>query len=123
LNYPSNIPNLPGHHWSNAMSMATPIAHKGIVAGSKVIAMTAIDLLSKPELLVQAKQYFANEQQKNQKYTPMLSAEDKPQIQINADIMATYRPEMKKYYYDPSKYATYLDQLGIKFPVLEKPKN
>ena len=37
--------------------------------------------------------------------------------------MATYRPEMKKYYYDPSKYATYLDQLGIKFPVLEKPKN
>jgi aminobenzoyl-glutamate utilization protein B len=123
LNYPSNIPNLPGHNWANAMSMATPIAHKGIVAGAKVIAMTSIDLLSKPELLVQAKQYFANEQQKNQKYVPMISAEDKPQVQINADIMAQYRPEMKKYYYDPSKYATYLDQLGIKFPVLEKPKN
>lgn len=123
LNYPSNIPNLPGHHWSNAMSMATPIAHKGVVAGSKVIAMTVIDLLSKPELLIQAKQYFATEQQKNQKYVPMISAEDKPQVQINANVMATYRPEMKKYYYDPSKYATYLDQLGIKFPVLEKPKN
>jgi aminobenzoyl-glutamate utilization protein B len=123
LNYPSNIPNLPGHHWSNAMSMATPIAHKGVVAGSKVIAMTAIDLLSKPELLTQAKDYFAKEQQKNQKYVPMISAEDKPQVQINADIMAQYRPEMKKYYYDPSKHATYLDQLGIKFPVLEKPKN
>ena len=54
---------------------------------------------------------------------PMISAGDKPQVQINADIMATYRPEMKKYYYDPSKHATYLDQLGIKFPVLEKPKN
>jgi aminobenzoyl-glutamate utilization protein B len=53
----------------------------------------------------------------------MISAEDKPQVQINADIMAQYRPEMQKYYYDPSKYATYLDQLGIKFPVLEKPKN
>ncbi len=123
LNYPSNIPNLPGHHWSNAMSMATPIAHKGVVAGAKVIAMTTVDLLSKPELLVQAKEYFANEQQKNQKYVPMISAEDKPQVQINADIMAQYRPEMQKYYYDPSKYATYLDQLGIKFPVLEKPKN
>ena len=36
LLYPANIPNLPGHHWSNAMAMATPIAHKGIVAGSKV---------------------------------------------------------------------------------------
>lgn len=123
LNYPSNIPNLPGHHWANAMSMATPIAHKGIVAGAKVIAMTSIDLLSKPELLVQAKGYFANEQQKDQKYVPMISAEDKPQIHLNADIMARYRPEMKKYYYDPTKYATYLDQLGIKFPVLEKPKN
>src|SRR5213075_49520 len=29
LRYPSNIPNLPGHNWSNAITMATPIAHKG----------------------------------------------------------------------------------------------
>lgn len=123
LNYPSNIPNLPGHHWSNAMSMATPIAHKGVVAGSKVIAMTMVDLLAKPDILVKAKDYFDNEQQKNQKYIPMISAADKPQVQLNAEIMATYRPEMKKYYYDPSKHATYLDQLGIQFPVLEKLKN
>lgn len=120
LNYPSNIPNLPGHHWSNAMSMATPIAHKGVVAGSKVIAMTAIDLLTNPELLKQANDYFTTEQQKGQKYVPVLSADDKPQIHLNTEIMATFRPEMQKYYYDASKYPTYLDQLGIKFPVLEK---
>ncbi|MBA4160453.1 MAG: amidohydrolase, partial [Gemmatimonadetes bacterium] len=36
LRFPSNIPNLPGHHWSNAISMATPIAHKGATAGAKV---------------------------------------------------------------------------------------
>src|SRR5947209_16632857 len=30
LRYPSNIPGLPGHHWANAVSMATPIAHKGV---------------------------------------------------------------------------------------------
>ena len=123
LNYPSNIPNLPGHHWSNAMSMATPIAHKGVVAGAKVIAMTTLDLLAKPELLAQSKEYFAKEQGKNQKYVPMISATDKPTIQRNANIMATYRPDLKNYYYDPSKHATYLDQLGIKFPVLERPKN
>ena len=35
LNYPSNIPNLPGHHWSNAIAMATPIAHKGATAGRR----------------------------------------------------------------------------------------
>ena len=32
--------------------------------------------------------------------------------------MAKYRPEMKKYYYDPSKYKTYLEQLGIKYPTV-----
>jgi aminobenzoyl-glutamate utilization protein B len=25
---------------------------------------------------------------------------------------------MEKYYYDPAKYPTYLDQLGIKYPTL-----
>ncbi len=29
LFYPSNIPNLPGHHWANAMAMATPIGPQG----------------------------------------------------------------------------------------------
>src|SRR5712691_3272350 len=43
LRYPSNIPNLPGHNWANAIAMATPIAHKGVVAGSKAVAMTIVD--------------------------------------------------------------------------------
>jgi aminobenzoyl-glutamate utilization protein B len=30
--------------------------------------------------------------------------------------MAKYRPEMKKYYYDPTKYKNYLEQLGISYP-------
>jgi len=25
---------------------------------------------------------------------------------------------MQKYYYDPSKYSTYLEQLGIKYPTI-----
>jgi aminobenzoyl-glutamate utilization protein B len=117
INYPSNIPDLPGHHWANAISMATPIAHKGVVAGSKVVAMTALDLLTQPKLLVEAKAYFTDAQTKTQKYVPMLSATDKPQTGINANIMATFRPEMRKFYYDPDKYGTYLEQLGIAWPV------
>jgi len=31
--------------------------------------------------------------------------------------------QLKKFYYDPSKYNTYLEQLGIKYPTLEKPGN
>ena len=30
LSYPSNIQAGPGHNWANAISMATPIAHKGV---------------------------------------------------------------------------------------------
>jgi aminobenzoyl-glutamate utilization protein B len=29
------------------------------------------------------------------------------------------RPAMKTHYYDPSKYATYLEQLGIKYPTVK----
>jgi aminobenzoyl-glutamate utilization protein B len=34
--------------------------------------------------------------------------------------MAQYRPEMRKYYYDPKKYKTYLEQLGIAYPTVRK---
>ncbi len=120
INYPSNIPNLPGHNWSNAIAMATPIAHKGIVAGAKVVAMTTLDLLTDAKLRNAANDYFTNVQTKTQKYLPMISATDKPAIEINTEIMARYKPELSKYYYDPTRYPTYLDQLGIKFPTLEK---
>ena len=46
LRFPSNIPGLQGHHWSNSISMATPIAHKGATAGAKVVALTVIDFLN-----------------------------------------------------------------------------
>ncbi len=118
LNYPSNIPNLPGHHWSNAMSMATPIAHKGVVAGSKVIGMTVLDLLIDQNLLKESKAYFRDVQNKDQKYLPVLTASDKPQIQKNVEIMAQFRDRMKAFYYDSSKHQTYLEQLGIKYPQL-----
>jgi len=35
LRYPSNIPGLPGHNWANAIAMATPIAHKGVIDGRR----------------------------------------------------------------------------------------
>ena len=120
IGYPSNIPELPGHHWSNAIAMATPIAHKGVVAGAKVVAMTALDLLTDEKLRAAAKNYFTNVQTKTQKYEPMITAADKPAIEINADVMARFKPALSNFYYDPSRHATYLDQLGIKFPLLEE---
>ncbi|MBB5985146.1 amidohydrolase [Sphingobium lignivorans] len=119
IRFPSNIPNLPGHNWSNAIAMATPIAHKGAVAGAKAMAMTMLDLMTKPELLASAKTYFTDVQTKEVKYQPVLTNE-KPYIEMNADIMEQFREKMRPYYYNPAKYKTYLDQLGVKWPTLEK---
>ena len=54
LRYPSNIPGLPGHNWANAISMATPIAHKGALAGAKVQALTLLDILLTPKVVADA---------------------------------------------------------------------
>jgi aminobenzoyl-glutamate utilization protein B len=118
LRYPSNIPGLPGHHWSNAISMATPIAHKGINYGAKAEAMTILDLLLKPELIKDAWTYYKEEQTKELQYTPLVGAKDMPAIQLNKNIMTTFKPELSKYYYNPLKYKTYLEQLGITYPTV-----
>jgi aminobenzoyl-glutamate utilization protein B len=118
LNYPANMQAGPGHNWANAISMATPIAHKGVTYGAKVQAMTVLDLVMRPELVTQAWDYFNNVQTRERKYIALMRPEDKPAIWLNEQTMAKYRPEMKKYYYDPTKYKTYLEQLGIKYPTV-----
>ena len=122
LRFPSNIPGLPGHHWANAVAMATPIAHKGATAGAKVMAMTALDFLLRPELVEQAWTYFRDVQGKIATYTPLISPDDKPAIHLNKEILERYRPEMRKLYYDPTKYKTYLEQLGIQYPTVRTGK-
>jgi len=118
LNFPANFQAGPGHNWANAIAMATPIAHKGVVAGAKVQAMTVLDVLTRPEIVSQAWDYFRNVQTRQMTYTPLIRPQDTPAIWLNEETMAKYRPALKKYYYDPTKYKTYLDQLGIRYPTL-----
>jgi len=98
--------------------MATPIAHKGATAGAKVVAMTMLDLLGRPALVDSAWTDFRQVQTKDEKYVSFLRPEDQPAIELNAGIMARYREKMKPFYYDPTKYRTYLEQLGIKYPTV-----
>ena len=102
LRYPSNIPGLPGHHWSSAIASATPIAHKGATAGAKAMATTILDILAKPALVDSA---WSNE---------------RPATFLNTDILEKYRPQMRRFYYDPTRFDTYLEQLGIQYPTLRK---
>jgi aminobenzoyl-glutamate utilization protein B len=118
LNYPANIPNLPGHHWANAVAMATPIAHKGTTAGAKAQARTILDFLTRPELIEQAWAYFREVQTKDRKYQPLIAPEDKPAIDLNRRALEQYRPELRKHYFDSTKYSTYLEQLGVRYPTV-----
>jgi aminobenzoyl-glutamate utilization protein B len=116
IRYPANIPGLPGHHWASAIAMATPVAHKGVTAGAKVEALTAMDLLIEPALVQQAWDYYKNVQTKDVKYVPFPGEGDKPATFLNEKLMQQLLPQMRKFHYDPSKYKTYLEQLGISYP-------
>ena len=122
LRYPANMPGGPGHNWANGIAMATPIAHKGSLAGAKVQALTLLDLLLRPELVDEAWSYFNDVQGEEQEYVPFISATDQPAIFLNEEIMQRYRPLMEPYYYDATRFDTYLEQLDIEYPtVREKP--
>jgi aminobenzoyl-glutamate utilization protein B len=121
LSYPSNVPGMTAHHWSSAMAMATPIAHQGATAGAKVIAATLLDLLLDRGLLANAERYFRDEQLGGAGYEPFISFEDAPPIEKNFDIMAEYSERLRPLYYDPTRFETYLEQLGVRYPQLERP--
>ena len=118
LRFPSNIPGLQGHHWSNAIAMATPIAHKGANAGAKVVAMTVLDFLNDKSLIDKSWNYFKNVQSKEETYKPMISENDDAPIYLNKGIMDKYREDLEKFYYDETKYESYLDQLNITYPTI-----
>jgi aminobenzoyl-glutamate utilization protein B len=120
LRFPSNIPGLPGHNWSSSIASATPIAHKGAVAGAKVQALTLLDILMRPQVVADAWTYFRDVQTRETQYQPFISPTDQPPIWMNADIMARYKPELQRNYYDPKKYKTYLEQLGIRYPTVRE---
>lgn len=116
IGYPSNIPRTTFHHVTAAMGMATPIAHKGAVAGAKAVGMTVLDLLTNPTLIPNAKNYFDKVQLNGTSYQPVLTAADQPAIDLNRELMERMRPKMREYYYDPSRYNSYLEQLGVDYP-------
>ena len=118
IRFPSNIPGMPGHNWTDAIAMATPVAHKGATAGAKATAMTLLDLMLTPKLITDAWDYFRNVQTKDMKYEPLIRPEDRPALELNEGILAKHREQMRKYYFDSKKHKTYLEQLGIRYPTV-----
>ena len=49
----------PGHSWQNVSCGKTSIAHKGLLYAAKALAGAALDLMTQPQLLQDAKEEFS----------------------------------------------------------------
>lgn len=80
------------------------------------MALTVLDMMTTPQLLAEAQDFFKSVQTKDQAYVSMLAPDDQPAIHRNDELMDRMRPKMVPLYYDARKYDTYLQQLGVKYP-------
>lgn len=95
LSFPGGVPGSIGHHWSSVASNYGTAAWKGLNTGAKVMAATAIDLLTNPELLEAIKTEFA-EYSKTHPYKSFLPEGAKPPLDLNKELMNKYRDAMFK---------------------------
>jgi len=93
LNFPGGVPGEIGHHWSTVTSGYGTAAWKGLNAGAKVMAATALDLLTKPKLLEGIKNEFA-EYSKDHPYKSFLPEGANPPLDLNKELMDKYRDVM-----------------------------
>ncbi len=93
LNFPGGVPGAIIHHWSSVASFYGSAAWKGLNAGAKVMAATTLDLLTKPKLLNDIKNEFA-EYSKGHPYKSFLPEGAKPPVDLNRELMDKYSNAM-----------------------------
>ena len=97
LNFPASVPGVNYHNWQAAVTPTSSIAHKGEVAGAKVLAASLLELLTSAALVAKAKEQF-REDTRDTPYFSFLPAEAKPPLELNREMMERFRPEMRKHY-------------------------
>ncbi|MEI7680448.1 MAG: amidohydrolase [Betaproteobacteria bacterium] len=97
LDFSAGIPGVTPHNWQAAVGKAYSIAHKGELAGAKVLAGSILDLLSTPELIERVKAQF-REDTRGVQYVSLMPPEAVPPVDMNRDMMERVRPEMRKHY-------------------------
>jgi len=100
INFPGQVPGSVSHHWSRTSCNFGSTAWKGLNAGAKAMAASAIDLLTLPAELKKLQDEFA-ETSKKYPYKPYLPADAKPPLEMYDELMGKYRPQMEKYYLNP----------------------
>jgi aminobenzoyl-glutamate utilization protein B len=90
LNFPGGVPGMTSHHWSSVASYYGTAAWKGLNAGAKVMAGTALDLLTKPQLLQEIKNEFAA-YSKEHPFKSFLPEGTRPPVEFNKELMDKFR--------------------------------
>ena len=75
----ASVLGTPGHSWQNVACSGMSIGHKSLIFASKVIAASALDLFTKPELLKEAKDEL-EKRLHGIKYTSPVPPEAKPPL-------------------------------------------
>lgn len=95
IGFPGSVPGSIGHHWSAVACFYGSTTWKGLNAGAKAIAASAVDLLTKPEELGKLRKEF-EEYSKTHPYKPFLPADAQPPNDLNKELMDKYRAALEK---------------------------
>jgi aminobenzoyl-glutamate utilization protein B len=97
---PGQVPGVINHHWSTTSSNYGSAAWKGLNAGAKAMAASAIDLLTRPAELKKLRDEF-EVTSKKYPYHSYLPVDAKPPLDMYEELMGKYRPVMEKHYLSP----------------------
>ena len=97
VRFPGIVPGAIAHHWSNVTCNYGSMAWKGLNAGAKAMAASAIDLLTQPERLEKIRKEF-EDYIKGHPYKTFLPDDAKPPLDVNVELMKKYRPLLEKYF-------------------------
>jgi aminobenzoyl-glutamate utilization protein B len=90
VTFPGGVPGAIGHHWSAVASYHGTAAWKGLNAGAKVMAATALDLMTKPDVLAAIRKEF-EDYSKSHPYKSFLPEDATPPLDLNRELMDKYR--------------------------------
>jgi aminobenzoyl-glutamate utilization protein B len=95
--FPGQVPGAIGHHWSSVACNYGSTAWKGLNAGGKAMAASAIDLFTQPKELKKIREEF-EAQAKIHPYKPFLPEDATPPLDLNEELMKKWRHLMEKFY-------------------------
>jgi aminobenzoyl-glutamate utilization protein B len=102
IRFPGQVPGAIGHHWSSVACNYGSTAWKGLNAGAKAIAASAIDLITRADDLKKIREEF-EAYSKTHPYKPFLPADAQPPLDMNKDLMDKWRPKMEPHYVEQKR--------------------